>query len=156
MAELLTLNLSRNMFSGEMPSSMSEMHSLNDLDVSFNNLSGRVPSSTQLQSFPPERFTGNVGLCGLPTAKKCLEDEDLGVPHVGDSEGDAESTDELQRWFYIGGATGFATGFWIACSALLLNRRLRHAFFHFHNCLKDWVYVKVLVFIARLQRVARA
>ncbi|PWA39277.1 leucine-rich repeat domain, L domain-like protein [Artemisia annua] len=156
MAELLTLNLSRNMFSGEMPSSMSEMHSLNDLDVSFNNLSGRVPSSTQLQSFPPERFTGNVGLCGLPTAKKCLEDEDLGVPPVGDSEGDAESTDELQRWFYIGGATGFATGFWIACSALLLNRRLRHAFFHFHNCLKDWVYVKVLVFIARLQRVARA
>ncbi|GJR25795.1 leucine-rich repeat-containing protein [Tanacetum coccineum] len=62
MTELLTLNLSRNMFSGEMPSSMSDMHSLNDLDLSFNNLSGRVPSSTQLQSFPPEWFTGNVGL----------------------------------------------------------------------------------------------
>ncbi|GKE81252.1 leucine-rich repeat-containing protein [Tanacetum coccineum] len=39
-----------NMFLEEMPSSMSDMHSLNDLDVSFNNLSGRVPSSTQLQS----------------------------------------------------------------------------------------------------------
>ncbi|GJT12439.1 leucine-rich repeat-containing protein [Tanacetum coccineum] len=136
MTELLTLNLSRNMFSGEMPSSMSDMHSLNDLDLSFNNLSGRVPSSTQLQSFPPEWFTGNVGLCGLPTTTKCLEDEDQGVPPISDY-GDAESTGELQRWFYIGGATGFATAFWIACSALLLNRRLRHTFLHFHDCLKD-------------------
>nr|GEW49455.1 leucine-rich repeat domain, L domain-like protein [Tanacetum cinerariifolium] len=149
MTELLTLNLSRNMFSGEMPSSISDMHSLNDLDVSFNNLSGRVPSSTQPQSFPPERFTGNVGLCGLPTTTKCLEDEDQGVPAIGDCG-------DVQRWFYIRGATGFATAFWIACSALLLNRRLRHSFFHFHDCLKDWVYVKVVVFIARLQRVARA
>ncbi|PWA77989.1 leucine-rich repeat domain, L domain-like protein [Artemisia annua] len=149
MTQLLTLNLSRNMFSGEMPSSMSEMHSLNDLDVSFNNLSGRVPLSTQLQSFEPGRFTGNSRLCGLPTTNKCLEP-------VSENKGDGESTNELWKWFYIRGATGFATAFWIACSALFLNRRLRHAFFHFHNCLKDWVYVKVLVFIARVQRVARA
>nr|GEZ79992.1 leucine-rich repeat domain, L domain-like protein [Tanacetum cinerariifolium] len=155
MKELLTLNLSRNMFSGEIPSTMSQMDRLNDLDVSYNNLSGRIPSSTQLQSFPPQRFTGNVRLCGLPTAKKCLEDEDLGVPPVGDSDGDAESTDEFQRWFYIGGATAFASAFWIACSTLLLNRHLRHAFFRFHDCLKDWVYVKVVVFIGRLRRVAR-
>ncbi|GKB21518.1 leucine-rich repeat domain, L domain-like protein [Tanacetum coccineum] len=111
MTELLTLNLSRNMLFGEMPSSMSDMHSLNDLDVSFNNLSGRVPSSTQLQSFEPTRFTGNAGLCGLPTTKKCPEDEYLGVPHVVKSGSDGYSTDELQRWFYVGGATGFATGF---------------------------------------------
>ncbi|GJS28785.1 leucine-rich repeat-containing protein [Tanacetum coccineum] len=156
MKALLTLNLSRNFFSGKMPSGMSDMDLLNDLDVSYNNLSGRVPSSTQLQSFPPEWFTGNVGLCGPPTGKKCVEDEDLGVPPVGDSDGDAESTDELQRWFYIGGATGFTTAFWIACSALLFNRRLRHAFFRLHDCLKDWVYVKVLLFVAKLQRVARA
>ncbi|GJS19210.1 leucine-rich repeat-containing protein [Tanacetum coccineum] len=156
MTELLTLNLSRNRFSGEIPSTMSKMDRLNNLDVSYNNLSGRVPTSTQLQSFPARSFTGNAGLCGLPTTKNCLEDENLGVPHVGDSKGDAQSTDEFQKWFYIGGATGFATAFWIACSALLVHRRLRHAFFHFHDCLKDWVYVKVVVFIARLQRVARS
>ncbi|GJZ54050.1 leucine-rich repeat-containing protein [Tanacetum coccineum] len=91
-----------NMFLEEMPSSMSDMHSLNDLDVSFNNLSGRVPSSTQLQSFEPRRFTGNAGLCGLPTTKKCPEDEYLGVPHVVKSGSDGYSTDELQRWFYVG------------------------------------------------------
>nr|GEY34738.1 leucine-rich repeat-containing protein [Tanacetum cinerariifolium] len=155
MEELLTLNLSRNMFSGKIPSTMSKMARLNDLDVSYNNLSGRVPSSTQLQSFPSEWFAGNSRLCGLPTMKKCLGDEDFGVPPVGETVGDGKSTNELWRWFYIGGATGFATAFWIACSALLFNRRLRHAFFHFHTCLNDWLYVKVALFIAKLQRVAR-
>ncbi|GJZ12614.1 leucine-rich repeat-containing protein [Tanacetum coccineum] len=156
MRKLLTLNLSRNMLSGEMPSSMSDMHSLNDLDVSFNNLSRRIPSSTQLQSFEPARFTGNAGLCGLPTTKKCIGDEDLGVPHVVKSESDGYSFDELQRWFNVGAATGFATGFWIVVSALLFNRRGRRAFFHFHDSVKDWGYVKVMVFIAKWQRVAHA
>ncbi|GJV33118.1 reverse transcriptase domain-containing protein [Tanacetum coccineum] len=125
MTELLTLNLSRNMFSGKIPSSMSDMHSLNDLDVSFNNLSGRVPTSTQLQSFEPKRFTGNAGLCGLPTTKKCPEDEYLGVPHDVKSGSDGYSTDELQRWFYVGGATGFATGFWIVMNFLLRVKRAK-------------------------------
>ncbi|GJR88456.1 leucine-rich repeat-containing protein [Tanacetum coccineum] len=156
MRKLLTLNLSRNMFSGEMPSSMSDMHLLNDLDVSFNNLSRRIPSSTQLQSFEPARFTGNAGPCGLPTTKKCIGDEDLGVPHVVKSESDGYSFDKLQRWFNVGAATGFATGFWIVVSALLLNRRGRRAFFHFHDSVKDWGYLKVLVFIAKWQRVAHA
>ncbi|GJW00668.1 leucine-rich repeat-containing protein [Tanacetum coccineum] len=156
MTQLLTLNLSRNMFSGEIPPTMSEMTLLNNLDMSFNDLSGRIPLGTQLQTFNASAYIGNAGLCGRPLPNKCSGDEDLGVPPVGESDGDGESTDELQRWFYIGGATGFATAFWIACSALLFNRRLRHAFFHFHNCLKDWVYVKVAVLIAKFQRAARA
>nr|GEV38591.1 hypothetical protein [Tanacetum cinerariifolium] len=145
----------RNMFSGEIPPTMSQMTLLNNLDMSFNDLSGRIPLGTQLQSFDASRYIGNPGLCGRPLPNKCSGDEDLGVPPVGESDGDGESTNELQRWFYIGGATGFATAFWIACSALLFNRRLRHAFFHFQNCLKDWVYVKVAVLIAKFQRAAR-
>nr|GEV77260.1 leucine-rich repeat-containing protein [Tanacetum cinerariifolium] len=155
MTELLTLNLSRNMLSGEIPSTMSEMTLLNNLDMSFNDLSGRIPLGTQLQTFNASRYIGNPGLCGRPLPNKCFGDEDLGVPPVGESDGEGESTDELQRWFYIGGATGFATAFWIACSALLFNHRLRHAFFRFHNCLKDWGYVKVAVLIAKFQRAAR-
>ncbi|GKD66823.1 gamma-tubulin complex component 5-like protein [Tanacetum coccineum] len=34
--------------------------------------------------------------------KKCPEDEHLGVPPVVKSESDGYSTDELQRWFYVG------------------------------------------------------
>ncbi|PWA43600.1 leucine-rich repeat domain, L domain-like protein [Artemisia annua] len=154
MTQLLTLNLSVNMFSGEIPSTMSRMTSLNYLDLSYNDLWGRIPSGTQLQTFDPSRYTGNVGLCGSPLPKKCPGDEELEGSHtVGTSEGDEEG---IARWFYIGGATGFGTGFWIVCSLLLLNRRGRRAFFHFHDSLKDSAYAKVEVFIAKWRRVVRA
>ncbi|KAL8245560.1 hypothetical protein R6Q59_011818 [Mikania micrantha] len=152
MKKLLTLDLSRNKLSGELPASMSQMNLLNYLDVSHNNLSGRIPSSTQLQSFDPSRYKDNTRLCGPPVSKNCPEDEDLRVPpdFVGKNEDGREDTNELWKWFYIGGATGFATGFWIVCCALLINRRVRHAFFHFVNSLENWIYVKVVVFIANL------
>nr|KAJ0199216.1 hypothetical protein LSAT_V11C600315010 [Lactuca sativa] len=149
MKKLLTLDLSRNNFSGGIPSSMSQMSLLNDLDLSYNNLSGRIPSSTQLQSFPPSRYVGNRGLCGPPLNKKCPGDEESeSPPIIGKSEGDGEEW----GWFYIGGGMGFATGFWIACGALLVNRRGRRAFFHFFDSFKDWVYVKVVVFVSSLQK----
>ncbi|CAH1452511.1 unnamed protein product [Lactuca virosa] len=158
MKKLLTLDLSRNNFSGWIPSSMSQMSLLNDLDLSFNKLSGRIPTSTQLQSFPPSRYNGNARLCGPPLTKKCPGDEESESPPIignGKSEGDGEDTDdevELWGWFVIGGGMGFGTGFWIACGALLLNRRGRHAFFQFYESFKDLFYVRVVVFIVNLQK----
>ncbi|XP_023742066.1 receptor-like protein EIX2 [Lactuca sativa] len=154
MKKLLALDLSRNNLSGGIPSSMTQMTFLGYLDVSCNNLSGKIPSSTQLQSFEPSRYNGNTGLCGPPLNKKCPGDEKPEVPPViGRSEGDGEGVDEVERWFYIGGGTGFVTGFWIACGALLLNRQGRHAFFQFYDSFKGWVYAKVVVLIANLQKV---
>ncbi|XP_023749486.2 receptor-like protein EIX2 isoform X2 [Lactuca sativa] len=155
MKKLLTLDLSRNNLSGRMPSSMSQMSLLNYLDLSFNNLSGRIPTSTQLQSFEPSRYNGNKRLCGLPLTKKCPGDEEPEVPPlIGKGEGDGEDTDddELWGWFCIGVGMGFATGFWIACGALLLNRQGRRAFFQFYDSFKDWVYVKVVVFVSSFQK----
>ncbi|KAL7595058.1 hypothetical protein Lser_V15G28995 [Lactuca serriola] len=154
MKKLLTLDLSRNRFSGRIPSGMSQMSLLNYLDLSYNHFSGRIPSSTQLQSFPPSRYHGNRGLCGPPLTKKCPGDEESEATSViGKSEGDGEDTDdEVERWFVIGGGMGFATGFWMACGTLLLNRRARRAFFQFYDSFKDWVYVKVVVFISSFQK----
>ncbi|PWA93271.1 leucine-rich repeat domain, L domain-like protein [Artemisia annua] len=122
---------------------MSQINFLNYLDVSHNNLSGRIPSSTQLQSFEPSRYIGNVGLCGPPLTKYCPGDKELEVtPVFGESKNDGEGIDELKRWFYIGGAAGFVTAFWIVFGTLLLNRRARHAFFQCQDNLKDSVYVK--------------
>ncbi|CAH1452735.1 unnamed protein product [Lactuca virosa] len=137
------------------------MTSLNYLDISDNSLSARIPSSTQIQSFEQSfehsRYDGNLKLCGPPLTKKCPGDEETeSTSVVGKSESDGEDIYELERWFFIGGATGFATGFWIACGTLLLNCRVRHALFLFLDCFKDWVYVRVVVFIAMLQRFAHA
>nr|XP_043624542.1 receptor-like protein EIX2 [Erigeron canadensis] len=156
MNHLLTLDLSRNKFSGGIPSSMSQMSSLNYLDVSYNSLSGRIPSSTQLQTFEPSRYIGNAELCGSPLPKYCSEDEDLHLPNVGEGEGGSEGLEELQRWFYIGAAIGFTIGFWVMCSTLLLNRRVRHTFIGILDRLEDWAYMNVMVFAAKLQRVAPA
>ncbi|CAH1452707.1 unnamed protein product [Lactuca virosa] len=154
MKQLETLDLSRNNLPGKMPSSMSSMNFLNHLDVPYNSLSGRIPSSTQLQSIEASRYYGNPRLGGPPLTKNCHGDDESEVPHViGESEDRGEDMDELWGWFYIGGGTGFVTGFWIACGALLLNHRGRHAFFHFYDSFKDLVYVKVMVFFANLQRV---
>ncbi|CAI9290221.1 unnamed protein product [Lactuca saligna] len=150
MKKLLALDLSINSLSGEIPSSMSQMTSLCYLNVSSNNLSGRIPSSTQLQSFQPSSYNGNSGLCGPPLSGKCPGDE---KSQVGKSEDDDKDKDELWGWFYIGGGTGFATGFWIACGALLLNRHGRREFFHFYDSFRDWIYLEVVVFIAKLRRI---
>ncbi|GJS14716.1 ribonuclease H-like domain-containing protein [Tanacetum coccineum] len=86
---LKVIYLSSNNLTGQIPNEVTNLH-------------GLVPTSTQLQSFEPTRFIGNAGLCGPPTTKKCPGDEHLGVPHVVKSESDGYSTDELQRWFYVG------------------------------------------------------
>ncbi|KAF5819974.1 putative non-specific serine/threonine protein kinase [Helianthus annuus] len=144
MRNLQILDLSRNKFSGGIPPSMSHMTSLDYMDVSYNNLSGRIPSRTQLQTFEPTRCTGNTGLCGPPLTKYCPGDKELEVaPLVYGSEGEGE--DDIRIWFYIGGGTGFATGFWIACGALLVNPCGRKAFFRFLDISKDWVCVKLLM-----------
>ncbi|XP_024985313.1 receptor-like protein EIX1 [Cynara cardunculus var. scolymus] len=152
---LLVLDLSRNNFSGRIPLSMSAMSSISYLDVSNNKLSGRIPSSTQLQSFDASRYAENAGLCGPPVTRNCPGDETHEFPNVGFEDGvDEEDMDESSRWFYIGGSAGFVIGFWIACGALLLNRRGRHAFFRMHAHTMDWIYLRMLLIRANLRIVA--
>ncbi|KAF5819989.1 putative non-specific serine/threonine protein kinase [Helianthus annuus] len=128
MGNLQILDLSRDKFSGGIPPSMSHMTSLDYMDVSYNNLSGRIPSGTQLQTFEPTRYTGNTGLCGPPLTKYCPGDKEFEV--------------EVAPFVY-------GTGFWIACGALLANRRGREAFFRFLDITKDWVCVKLVMLIAK-------
>ena len=98
--------------------------------MSFNNLSGRIPSSTQLQSFESSRYNGNVGLCGPPITNNCSENEEVEVPHNPvEYENNAEEIEQLRRWFYIGGGTGFVVGFWVACGALLVKPLWKTCFF---------------------------
>nr|GEU42981.1 putative leucine-rich repeat protein, plant-type [Tanacetum cinerariifolium] len=63
--ELESLDLSMNKLSGELPMSLSSLNSLSSFNVSYNNLTGRIPSSTQLQSLNESCFVGNK-LCGDP------------------------------------------------------------------------------------------
>ncbi|KAH0670067.1 hypothetical protein KY285_024225 [Solanum tuberosum] len=75
MEMLESLDLSRNQLTGRIPTSLARLNFLSVLDLSSNNLSGEIPSSTQLQSFNPSSYAGNNELCGPPLEKCPVHDD---------------------------------------------------------------------------------
>ncbi|KAK7849974.1 receptor-like protein eix2 [Quercus suber] len=109
--------------------------------VRLIDLSSRIPSSTQLQSFDALRYIGNPQLCGDPLPKSCtIEEQSLNRSPIGSVEDDSKNSS-----FYIGMRVGFATGFWAICGALFFNRTWRHAYFRFADEIKDWIYVTTMI-----------
>ncbi|KAJ7949854.1 Leucine-rich repeat receptor protein kinase [Quillaja saponaria] len=97
-----------------MPSSMEDFTFLKRLDLSYNNFSGKIPSSTQLQSFNASQFIGNLLLCGLPLQQKCPGDKGFDQSQPSNNGGAGivqEDEDEFEKWFYTGMGIGFAVGF---------------------------------------------
>ncbi|KAJ6373682.1 hypothetical protein OIU78_029379 [Salix suchowensis] len=117
-------------FSGAIPDTMCDLTFLSFLNLSYNNLSGKIPSSTQLQSFDASAFKGNPALCGLPVTHKCLGDDLLGTPLInGVIQDNQETVHEFRAWFYTGMENGFCVFFCGLSGALLLIRSWRHAYF---------------------------
>ncbi|KAL7261329.1 hypothetical protein ACSBR1_006889 [Camellia fascicularis] len=57
---------------------MSSLTSLSHLNLSYNNLSGSIPSTNQFQTFnDPSIYEGNPKLCGLPLSTKCSAATDV-------------------------------------------------------------------------------
>jgi hypothetical protein len=57
--------------SGEIPQEFTSLTSLSWLNLSYNNLIGRIPQGNQFLSFPSSSFEGNAGLCGIQLYKQC-------------------------------------------------------------------------------------
>ncbi|XP_023742070.1 receptor-like protein EIX2 [Lactuca sativa] len=158
---LKTIDLSSNNLTCEIPYEITGLYELITLNLSKNGLLGEIPLKIDCQG--ESHLTLNSNPLNLQDTKENLDYVDFPFPEnvqemkksqvplvFGKNVGDGEDIDELDRWFYIGGATGFATGFWIACGILLVHRHGRHAFFQFYDRIKDWVYVKVMVFVVNL------
>lgn len=121
-----------NQFSGAIPVAMGDLNFLSYLNVSYNNLSGQIPSSTQLQSFDASAFIGNPALCGPPVTHKCLEGDSPRSPVMnGVIQDNKETVHEFSAWFYTGMENGFCVFFCGLSGALLLVRSWRHAYFQF-------------------------
>ena len=127
---------------------------LSVLNLSYNYLFGKIPSSTQLQSLDAFAFAGNLGLCGPPLTLLCPGEE---TPNQSEPTDDGikdkeEDEDEFRTWFYIGIGFGSPIGFWGVCISLVFDRSWRHAYFLLLDRMKDWLYVTMTVNLARLRR----
>ncbi|KAM2625427.1 hypothetical protein TB1_032295 [Malus domestica] len=71
--QLESLDLSDNKLSGTIPQELVKLNFLSFLNLSNNQLEGRIPTGTQIQSFSPDSFTGNKGLCGAPLNLTCSD-----------------------------------------------------------------------------------
>ncbi|KAI3850063.1 hypothetical protein MKW92_032284 [Papaver armeniacum] len=121
MSILESLDLSRNQLSGSIPQSIVNIMFLSHshLNLSYNNLSGKIPVGTQLQGLPNSSFTGNGRLCGAPL-------DDCNVANFKEKQaqgsGDSETEEWFEiKWFYISLALGFVMGLWVFCGVLLVN-----------------------------------
>jgi len=85
-SHLYLLNLRNNSFSGSIPPF--NLVNLTLFDVSYNNLSGTVPST--LTRFGPTPFLGNPGLCGYPLPSICTSPSPSPIA-PGPSEAPAKS-----------------------------------------------------------------
>ncbi|EYU31379.1 hypothetical protein MIMGU_mgv1a020154mg [Erythranthe guttata] len=124
MKQLESLDLSRNSLSGEMPNSFRAMSTLNYLNLSYNQLTGRIPESTQLRGFDNSSFIGN-DLCGFPLTRNCSS----GGPNKREDNGSDDKSSSKIEWFYVFLSLGYAAGFSIFCTTLVLNKSWRVAYF---------------------------
>ncbi|VVA22179.1 PREDICTED: LRR receptor [Prunus dulcis] len=118
--ELDSLDLSRNQINGRIPKSLSWIDRIGYLDLSENDLSGKIPIGTQLQSVGPSSYGGNPLLCGLPLLRTCTEEEKGLGQTVLVNQDDKDGL--ITQGFYISLGLGFAIGFWGVFGTLLFNR----------------------------------
>ncbi|TYJ20893.1 hypothetical protein E1A91_A08G027500v1 [Gossypium mustelinum] len=69
---LESLDLSSNKFTGGIPSQMTNLTFLAVLNLSNNKLVGPIPHGNQFDTFDNDSYSGNLGLCGLPLSKQCV------------------------------------------------------------------------------------
>ena len=145
---LQSLNLSYNLLSGSIPENIGSMGSLESIDFSVNKLSGQIPSSmtflnhlnlsnnnligkislsTQIQSLNASNFFENK-LCEPPLTDNCIVNE---VKPNNVNIGSKDTSGVEVDWFYVSMALGFVVGFFGVCSPLLLYMPWRIMYFEF-------------------------
>ncbi|KAL6885642.1 hypothetical protein ACP4OV_010421 [Aristida adscensionis] len=148
---LESLDLSKNKLSGGIASSLSNLTALSYLNLSYKNLSGRIPSGHQLDTLntdnPSIMYIGNSGLCGPLLQKNCSGN---GSFIHGSHISYREELDLLT--FSFGLVLGLVVGLWTVFCALLFKKTWQIAYFRLFDKLYDRIYVFVVVKLASLTR----
>nr|POE51006.1 mdis1-interacting receptor like kinase 1 [Quercus suber] len=156
--KLHILDIAQNNLSGDIPNCFNNFIALVDhntsgtLELSFNNLTGRIPSGSQLQTLiDATTYKGNPSLCGSPLPTKCLGDETSDGPSITSVDDKQGGGDYERIWFYASIGLGFGVGFWSVCGTLLLKKSWRHCYFRFCDDIKDRMALLIALRVVHLK-----
>ncbi|XP_023528711.1 receptor-like protein 12 [Cucurbita pepo subsp. pepo] len=106
LSQLGSLDLSSNRLSGTIPAQLAKLSFLGVLNLSYNLLVGMIPNGPQIQTFSPDSFAGNPGLCGAPLAKECKTT----THSTSDTRFSESSSAADADWQFIFIGVGFGVG----------------------------------------------
>ncbi|KAL1085131.1 hypothetical protein V6Z11_D08G029000, partial [Gossypium hirsutum] len=119
---LESLDLSSNKFSGEIPSQMTNLTFLEVLNLSNNNLVGPIPHGNQFDTFDNDSYSGNLGLCGLPLSKQCINHRGLDPPSPLVVEHERSKIPFFWQVVMMGYGSGVVIGLSLGCIVFTTGR----------------------------------
>lgn len=137
MTSLEWLDISANRLVGEIPRELADLPWLAKLNLSENRLVGSIPHCKQFETFENDSYNGNLGLCGLPLSRTCINDVVYPLPSASlQQEDDLEDVNGFQWkvvWmgYGIGMVIGISTGYLVLstgkldCAVKVIGRELR-------------------------------
>ncbi|XP_062017378.1 receptor-like protein Cf-9 homolog isoform X1 [Rosa rugosa] len=120
------LDISSNVLSGEIPRQLADLTWLAKLNLSGNQLVGPIPRGKQFETFENDSYSGNLGLCGSPLSKTCINDEAPQPPTFDQQDGDMNVFDWKIVWmgYGCGMVIGLSVGY-IVLSIAKVDRGVR-------------------------------
>ncbi|GKG14173.1 receptor-like protein 12, partial [Tanacetum coccineum] len=118
LSQLEALDMSWNKLTGNIPSSFTSLNFLSNLNLSYNQLEGRIPAGTQLQTFENYSFIGNKGLCGPPLNRTCGSSEIPAPKYETNSQESKNGVD----WQFIFAGVGLGSGAAIVLGPLMFSK----------------------------------
>ncbi|KAK4377204.1 hypothetical protein RND71_003500 [Anisodus tanguticus] len=104
--------------SGRIPDELVSLTFLSFLNLSFNQLYGRIPRGNQFQTFSADSFEGNTRLCDFPLKKMCSDTKATASSQFSSRHSEHETVDGKYISFVLESSEAFGIATW-----LLLHRR---------------------------------
>ncbi|KAI3675118.1 hypothetical protein L1987_84702 [Smallanthus sonchifolius] len=120
---LESLDLSQNELSGKIPLQLLQLGFLAILNVSFNHLNGRLPQGKQFNTFANTSYLGNHDLCGKPLSKECEKSKvSIGLPPASSNEYEFLLPSDIIDWMVILSGVGSGLVIGIVIGSFLYAR----------------------------------